>query len=154
MNIFKIALLVQFLLLTILLPRSRSYSHTLTKVGNDLRTLTVRFNIYLLDYGVKPKSIDDISISLVDPWRNQYQFSPNGFYSFGRDGKSDTMGNDYDDLNSWSSPKDWSSKYQLITIYDNYLIWIIFLLLFIGQFSLYIKLKFNGHSRESDNQVI
>ena len=53
------------------------------------------------------KLVDQVPL---DPWNHEYQYivpapngiQPYGVYSFGKDGISNSNGNDPDDLNSWS----------------------------------------------------
>jgi len=58
----------------------------------------------------------------LDPWGNPYQYiAPSttdgefGLYSLGRDGISQTQGNDPDDINNWSpykSKKSWTDRFK------------------------------------------
>ena len=87
----------------------------------DMRSINTALNVYRLDHGSYPKSLDALrsgdraepylQIDPIDPWGNKYRYkfpgtvNPIGYdlYSMGPDGV-DKGGGD-DDVPSWESPR-------------------------------------------------
>ena len=93
---------------------------------NDIRQLSLAIEIYKSEAG-NPPSRDNWEQELltteclyekedfIDPWGNRYIYNFPGIhnkesfdiYSLGKDGSSQTGGNDKDDINNWDSEHTW-----------------------------------------------
>ena len=105
----------------------------------DIHQISIALELYKMDNGQFPSSDNwqqDIKKYIdeedyTDPWGNQYIYLYPGthnresfdIYSFGKDGFSETGGNDKDDINNWDAEHTWlykayglATQHQLISI--------------------------------------
>ena len=96
-----------------------------TECATDIRTLSVALEIYIHENGNYPpienweQELIDVADCVpeyfIDPWGNKYIYIYPGthnkesfdIYSLGKDGFSETNGNDKDDINNWNPDKTW-----------------------------------------------
>ncbi len=129
----------------ILAASVQAYQSKSMRCMNDLQSLSTSLNAFHYQYGKYPAPVtwrDELvgtsncilnvhhirfmqsDRQLLDPWGNGFVFvepgnhNTNSFdlYSFGRDGKSTSNGNDPDDINNWSPDHPWLYKaYGFVT---------------------------------------